>query len=100
MTVQRVMAGIEDLTGQQFGTLAITGMASRRPLFWNLKCERCGTSFARAHERVRYATCPNSMCGRTVKARKSESLISTGSVNVAIRSRDSESLREYLREGQ
>lgn len=98
MSTQRIMAGFEDLTGKTFGTLNVVQMVCRSPLTWRVVCTRCNSSWNERHERIRYVSCRNSVCGRTVKPRTMGGLTSTGAVNVAIRSRDSESAREFKRE--
>jgi hypothetical protein len=102
MTTQRIMlSGQIDQTGttNQNG-IYVDGMASRYPLRWAVHCVRCNSSWVEDHSRIQYAACRNAVCGRVIKPRTPGAAATVGVVPVAVRSRDSDSIREYLREGQ
>lgn len=100
MSTERIMlSGQIDQTGTtNVNGLFVDGMASRYPLRWAVHCVQCNSSWVEDHSRIQYASCRNSTCGRTIKPRSMGGLTSTGTVNTAVRSRDSESAREFMRE--
>lgn len=99
MSTVREMRGVTDLTGSTNKEgQRITRMVSRRPLAWELNCTRCGTSqFPVAHAKAQYATCRNNTCGQSLSSRRA-TLATTSAVVPAIRSRDSESTRQFHEE--
>jgi hypothetical protein len=94
------LSGVEDLTGQTRGPLRITGIASLRPVRWNVECEKCGTATQRDHMALQngvVAGCPNSACGRAASESRS-TIIQTSGRTDAVRSRDSKSARDFDRQ--
>lgn len=53
----------EDLTGQILGTLRIIKYAGRDPVRWDVRCEKCNSSWTETHERLRaQPACRNTAC--------------------------------------
>lgn len=99
---QRVMSGIQDLTGERRGSLVIERIASRRPLRWYVRClnKECNLQTVVDHARLQNGAvrdCPNAQCGKE-QAMPRTTLAKTGSRTDAVRSRDSRSALEYMRE--
>lgn len=97
-----MMYGTEDLTGQHRGTLLVERAVSLRPLRWHVRCEVCGTSFQVDHMRLQNGAvnaCPNNLCGKTPAVSRSTSA-QTGQRVEAIRSRDTESARDFHQQEQ
>jgi hypothetical protein len=96
MSSRRVMNGATDLTGSTNPQgQRITRMVTRRPLAWELRCTICGGSQSPvAHNRAEYAVCRNTNCGKSVTSPRA-TLATTVNKSVAVRSRDSESARQF-----
>lgn len=97
MTDQRIMPGIDNLQGREFNGIFVERLASRHPVRWQLRCVRCGSNWVEDHARVRYIGCRNSTCGRAPLEPRA-TLVQTGQAMTAVRSRDSESAREFHRQ--
>lgn len=94
----RAMPGVEDLTGQSRGSLLIEGIAQRQPLRWRVRCTNpgCNCSAVIDHMRLQNGAvfkCPNRQCGKAPAASRSRQ--AQPGASEAIRSRDSESAREF-----
>lgn len=98
MSDQRVMQGLVDYTGttNQNG-IVVEQMASRNPLRWFVRCTRCSSNWIADHRQIEYLACRNSQCGKD-SLEPSRTLAQTGQAITAVRSRDSQSAREYQRE--
>jgi hypothetical protein len=91
---ERVMHGIEDLTGHEFRGIHVERLASRFPVRWYVRCGQCGSNWVEDHNRVRYIGCRNTNCGRTPSGTRSTIAQAVQGVT-AVRSRDSESARRF-----
>lgn len=92
-----VYNGFQNLEGQvnQRG-LEIVRLVSRRPVVWLVR-HSCGSEWREPHVSVRYAGCRNNNCGQApLEARRT--MAQTGQAITATRSRDSESVRRFVRE--
>lgn len=99
-----VYNGFTDLAGQQRGTLLIERLASRHPVRWHVRClnDGCGLRTVIDHARLQNGAvtdCTNLQCKRPASAPRA-AFAATGFATPAIRSRDSDSARQFQRERQ
>jgi hypothetical protein len=98
------MPGIENIQGQRRGTLLIETLVSRRPVRWRVRCgyEGCGLTTVVDHMRLQNGfvlNCPNvANHGLSAQPRKTGASATVGTVPTAVRSRDSQSIREFQRQ--
>jgi hypothetical protein len=66
--VREMQGGLVDITGQLFGTIRIVSQYRKRPLTWNVRCEKCGWNWPETHARIvnygQSLPCSNSRCGQ------------------------------------
>lgn len=94
------MSGVADLTGQRVSTLRIDGMVARHPSpRYASTCEQCGArgTVSQRDILIGKAKCLASGCGRS-QSEPRATLMQTGQIPTAERSRDAESLREFQRQ--
>jgi hypothetical protein len=92
------MPGLIDYTGAtNKNGLFVERMASRYPLRWHVRCTRCQSNWDADHRQIPYLTCRNTNCGRTPLGPRA-TLAEIGQAVTAVRSRDSESIRQYERQ--
>lgn len=97
MTTTRVMVGTADFTGQRVNTLHIGAMVSRHPSpRYMTTCERCGARGTAGQHDISTgaARCRAASCGREPLEPRA-TLAQVGYTPTAVRSRDSESARQF-----